>query len=50
MSEADMKNEAKATRSDNEQAESKDSEVALNGFLDWLQKSILEVKENNDTS
>ncbi len=29
MSEADMKNGAKATRSDNEQAESKDSEVAL---------------------
>lgn len=31
-----MKNEAKATRSYNEQAESKDSEVALNGFLDLL--------------
>ncbi|ALM71984.1 hypothetical protein FORC9_2467 [Vibrio vulnificus] len=40
MSESDMKNEAKATRSDNEQAESKDSEVALNGFLDLLDHAI----------
>ncbi|EGQ7796556.1 hypothetical protein EXA23_14295 [Vibrio cincinnatiensis] len=35
-----MKNEAKATRSDNEQAESKDSEVALNGFLGLLDHAI----------
>ncbi|EOX1770120.1 hypothetical protein VCSRO11_2835 [Vibrio cholerae] len=40
MSEVDMKNEAKATRSDNEQAESKDSEVALNGFLGLLDHTI----------
>ncbi|MDG2590084.1 hypothetical protein P7M45_24435, partial [Vibrio parahaemolyticus] len=40
MSEADMKNEAKATRSDNEQAESKDSEVALNGVLGLLDHAI----------
>ncbi|HHX8658166.1 hypothetical protein WMQ58_08480 [Vibrio diabolicus] len=40
MSEADMKNEAKITRSDNEQAESKDSEVALNGLLGLLDHAI----------
>ncbi|ELZ5938472.1 MULTISPECIES: hypothetical protein [Vibrio] len=40
MSEADMKNEAKATRSDNEQAESKDSEVTLNGLLGLLDHAI----------
>ncbi|MDF4460165.1 hypothetical protein [Vibrio parahaemolyticus] len=41
MSEADMKNETKATRSDNEQAESKDSEeVTLNGPLDLLDHAI----------
>ncbi|EOC1818128.1 TPA: hypothetical protein NJ448_002983 [Vibrio parahaemolyticus] len=35
-----MKNEAKATRSDNEQAESKDSEVTLNGLLGLLDHAI----------
>lgn len=40
MSEADMKNEAKATRSDSEQAESKDSKVTLNGLLDLLDHAI----------
>ncbi|MCR9349604.1 hypothetical protein [Vibrio alginolyticus] len=40
MSEADMKNEDKATRSDNEQAESKDSEVTLNGLLGLLDHAI----------
>ncbi|MBF4286216.1 hypothetical protein EAY45_26035, partial [Vibrio anguillarum] len=40
MSESDMKNEAKATRSDNEQAESKDSEVTLNGHLELLDHAI----------
>lgn len=36
-----MKNEAKATRSDNEQVESKDSEeVTLNGLLDLLDHAI----------
>ncbi|MCR9865820.1 hypothetical protein [Vibrio parahaemolyticus] len=40
MSEADMKNEAKATRSDNEQAESKDSKITLNGLLDLLDHAI----------
>ncbi len=35
-----MKNEVKATKSDNEQAESKDSEVALNGVLDLLDHAI----------
>ncbi|HHX8304753.1 TPA: hypothetical protein ACVOZG_002869 [Vibrio diabolicus] len=36
-----MNNEAEATRSDNEQAESKDSEeVTLNGLLDLLDHAI----------
>ncbi len=35
-----MKNEAKATRSDNKQAESKDSKVTLNGLLDLLDHAI----------
>lgn len=35
-----MKNEDKATRSDNEQAESKDSEVTLNGLLGLLDHAI----------
>ena len=35
-----MKNEAKATRSDNEQAEPKDSEVTLNGLLGLLDHAI----------
>ncbi|EIU7734980.1 hypothetical protein C2F68_RS16420 [Vibrio parahaemolyticus] len=35
-----MKNEAKVTRSDNEQAESKDSEIALNGLLGLLDHAI----------
>lgn len=41
MSEADMNNEAEDTRSDNEQAESKNSEeVTLNGLLDLLEHAI----------
>lgn len=35
-----MENEVKAKKSDNEQAESKDSEVALNGFFDLLDHAI----------
>ena len=35
-----MNNEAEDTRSDNEQAESKDSEVTLNGLLELLDHAI----------
>ncbi|EPN4995312.1 type II toxin-antitoxin system PrlF family antitoxin [Vibrio parahaemolyticus] len=40
MSEAYMKNEVKAKRSDNEQADSNDSDIALNGFLNLLDHDI----------
>lgn len=35
-----MKNEVKAKRSDNEQADSNDSDIALNGFLNLLDHDI----------
>ncbi len=40
MSGAYMKNEVNAKRSDNEQADSNDSDIALNGFLDLLEHDI----------